>query len=167
MRLIFHQHTVETKSRPAALFVRRNSSTFGSPNPWGPSPVPMCPCGRVLACPERARMRLPSLKGGPIHWRKFGESSTLLKYDKQCRLSIRTNRRAETAAARDREIRCSPCHRPECGICGQAPGSSPCRNNDSSRHRRCAEGCNRIRRMHGDDFRAGSAAGHGRHAVGW
>jgi hypothetical protein len=26
------------------------------------SPVPMCPSGRILACPERARMRLPSVK---------------------------------------------------------------------------------------------------------
>jgi hypothetical protein len=30
-----------------------------------PSPVPMCPSGRIPARPERARMRLPSPKGGP------------------------------------------------------------------------------------------------------
>lgn len=28
-----------------------------------PSPVPMCPSGRILACPERAWMRLPSPEG--------------------------------------------------------------------------------------------------------
>jgi len=37
---------------------------LGSPNPWGPSPAPTCPSGRILARPERARMRLPSPKGG-------------------------------------------------------------------------------------------------------
>jgi len=28
-----------------------------------PSPVPMCPSGRILARPERARMRLPLSEG--------------------------------------------------------------------------------------------------------
>lgn len=40
-----------------------------------PSPVPMCPSGRIQARPERARMRLPSPKGGPNQWRNFGKSS--------------------------------------------------------------------------------------------
>src|SRR5260370_4135282 len=37
--------------------------TLGSPYPWGITLVPMCPSGRILAYPERARMRLPSPKG--------------------------------------------------------------------------------------------------------
>src|SRR5260370_41169206 len=37
--------------------------TLGSPYPWGITLVPMCPSRRILAYPERARMRLPSPKG--------------------------------------------------------------------------------------------------------
>jgi hypothetical protein len=50
-------------------------SKVGTPYPKGvlirgePSPVPMCPSGRIRACPEQARVRLPSAKGGPESWR--------------------------------------------------------------------------------------------------
>ena len=75
-----------------------------------PSPVPTCPSGRILARPERARMRLPSLKGGLDHWRNFGKFGTLPKYAKKCRLSIPPNRRVESAAACEWQIWGFSCH---------------------------------------------------------
>src|SRR5436853_75635 len=74
-----------------------------------PSPVPMCPSGRILARPERARMRLPSPKGGPIDGRNFDKSGELRRQYKKCRSSLPPTYRAKIAAAGDhREIGCSP-----------------------------------------------------------
>src|SRR6266513_5678622 len=99
-----------------------------------PSPVPMCPSGRILARPERARMRLLSLKGGPIDWRNFDKAGELRRQYKKCRSSLPPTYRAKIAAAADHgEIGCSPGDCPECGICRQAPGSSPSANSDSGR----------------------------------
>src|SRR5947208_3194457 len=83
-----------------------------------PSPVPMCPSGRILARPERARMRLPlSLKGGPIDWRNFDNAGELRRQYKKCRSSLPSNLRAKIAADDDhREIGCSPGDCAECGI---------------------------------------------------
>src|SRR5260370_3137344 len=71
-----------------------------------PSPVPVCPSRRIPARPERARMRLPSLEGGPIHWRNFGKSGAVFKCDTKCYISIRAAHFFQTAAARDGTVRC-------------------------------------------------------------
>src|SRR6266404_791948 len=100
MELPFHFDCPETERTLAALLVCRDPQHSSGVLIRGePSPVPMCPSGRILARPERARMRLPSPKGGPIHWRNLGKSSASYRHDKKCRLSIPPNRRAETAAA--------------------------------------------------------------------
>src|SRR5258708_32683850 len=65
--LMFHRGSIETELGVNALLVCRNARTTGSSLfRWQPSPVPKCPSGRILARPERAWMRLPSPKGGPV-----------------------------------------------------------------------------------------------------
>jgi hypothetical protein len=72
-----------------------------------PSPVPVCPSRRILARPERARMRHPSFMGGTIHWRNLGKSGAILKCDTKYHLSIRAKNPVEIAAASEGSVRSS------------------------------------------------------------
>ena len=51
----FAPHYLSVKSREAGILY-----------PGGSTPIPLCPSRRIRACPERARMRLPSLRGQTI-----------------------------------------------------------------------------------------------------
>src|SRR5260370_26729872 len=171
MRLCFGPGPLETKSpvtEPGAhaLLCAGTPSTSGVLIRGDPSPVPMCPSGRILVRPERARMRLPSPKGGPIHWRNFGKSSKLPKHDKQCHLPVSEKRCAESAVGRKGDLRYSPDDCPERRVRGQAPGSASRGSRDPRSHRRRPERSRRIRRMSGDDFASGGALGHRRHTLG-
>src|SRR5258708_4042877 len=110
MSLCFVPGTLETKSpvtEPGAhaLLCVGTPSTSGVLIRGEPSPVPMCPSGRIQARPERARMRLPSPKGGSFHRRIDGKSGTLLRHDTKCRLPFPPDSRFENAAAWNWQIR--------------------------------------------------------------